>query len=365
MGHRGQWSLTGKRVSEARTFRSLVQCGGAAWHAATTGAAANVTFRAYLSVFGAMAEVSVGRQQCAEAERGIEARSGPAEVRRPTERCSRRGTPWTLRPPRRPTTALQATAAGAAGSPRASSRAQGSEEAADGSRLAALRPVRQGGAGDGEQERIVPPRRPVAVHTAGGLRRRPVAAPSPRGSSSRQPMRPAADARAWPTPPHASTAPDEAPPRAVRSSHEPDRARPGRSAPDDSAQSPTRPTQSTRPPAATRPPPRTSTADPPPPAGRRLPRRHPHPPHHGGDRARRRQGHLVLLRPALRPPPRSARASSPPRWTPSATGSSRRCSPPPSTSTTPLCSPTTCRTSAAATASTAPSPSTTRPSASA
>lgn len=36
------------------------------------------------------------------------------EVRRPTERCSRRGTPWTLRPPRRPTTAL--LAAGAVGS---------------------------------------------------------------------------------------------------------------------------------------------------------------------------------------------------------------------------------------------------------
>jgi hypothetical protein len=39
-------------------------------------------------------------------------------VRRPTERCSRRGRPWTLRPPRRPTTAPQAAAAGAVGSHR-------------------------------------------------------------------------------------------------------------------------------------------------------------------------------------------------------------------------------------------------------
>lgn len=42
------------------------------------------------------------------------------EVRRPTEICSRRGTPWTLRPPGRPTTARWA--AGTDGSRRTSSR---------------------------------------------------------------------------------------------------------------------------------------------------------------------------------------------------------------------------------------------------
>ena len=93
------------------------------------GSAANVTLSAYLSVGCGIPRFNVAAIRRG-AERGSKQSAGERrhlpieEVRRPTERCSRRGTPWTLRPPRRPTTALQEVAAGAAGSRRTSRRSR-------------------------------------------------------------------------------------------------------------------------------------------------------------------------------------------------------------------------------------------------
>lgn len=47
-----------------------------------------------------------------ETNRPAESHVATEEVRRPTEKCSRRGTPWTLRPRCRPTTALLGVATG-------------------------------------------------------------------------------------------------------------------------------------------------------------------------------------------------------------------------------------------------------------
>lgn len=87
------------------------------------------TERSKTRISGYAAEARV---ECGRIGQGANGESKPSagerehiptqEVRRPTERCSRRGRPWTLRPPRRPTTALPTAAAGAAGSNRASSR---------------------------------------------------------------------------------------------------------------------------------------------------------------------------------------------------------------------------------------------------
>ena len=92
-------------------------------------AAARVTFSPCLSVQGGI-PASIGPHGGDGDRTGKESKPSAgesrhlpiAEVRRPTERCSRRGRTWTLRPPRRPTTALQAATAGAAGSRRTRSR---------------------------------------------------------------------------------------------------------------------------------------------------------------------------------------------------------------------------------------------------
>lgn len=90
------------------------------------------------------------------------------EARRPTERCSRRGTPWTLRPPRRPTTVRPAAAAEAepAGSLRASSRrclrAKSAGRRRDGVRPCCVRSagVRRRGARSFRPRRV----RPLLLH---------------------------------------------------------------------------------------------------------------------------------------------------------------------------------------------------------